>query len=100
MNPDVDAGCASSIRQVATGGRCSLCVPSPGHRSVAKEGVVSDGRRTARGCSETGAARPHRRGNFGVDVRAAFLIVALGKRTPMPYVWLPRRGGGLVPGRR
>jgi hypothetical protein len=36
------------------------------------------------------AIRPYRQGNFGVDVGAAFLIVALGKRTPMPYVWLPR----------
>jgi hypothetical protein len=42
------------------------------------------------------ATRPYRQGNFGVDVGAAFLIVALGKRTPMPYVWLPQ--GGLVPG--
>jgi hypothetical protein len=26
-----------------------------------------------------------------VDVARAFSIVALGKRAPMPYVWLPRR---------
>ena len=38
------------------------------------------------------AIRPFRHGNFGVDVGAAFLIVALGKRPPMPYVWLPRCG--------
>ena len=30
---------------------------------------------------------------FGVDVGAAFLIVTLGKRPPMPYVWLPHRVG-------
>ena len=46
------------------------------------------------------AIRPFRHGNFGVDVGAAFLIVALGKRPPMPYVWLPRRGAGLVPERQ
>ena len=28
-----------------------------------------------------------------VDVAAAFLIVTLGKRPPMPYVWLPHRVG-------
>ena len=39
------------------------------------------------------AIRPFRHGNFGVDVGAAFLIVALGKRPPMPYVWLPQRVG-------
>jgi len=46
------------------------------------------------------AIRPFRHGNFGVDVGAAFLIVALGKRPPMPYVWLPRHGAGLVPERQ
>ena len=30
-------------------------------------------------------------GIFGVDVGAAFPIVALGKPAPMPYVWHPRR---------
>jgi hypothetical protein len=45
------------------------------------------------------AIRPFRHGNFGVDVGAAFLIVALGKRPPMPYVWLPR-WGPLVPERQ
>ena len=30
---------------------------------------------------------------FDVDVAAAFLIVTLGKRPPMPYVWLPHRVG-------
>jgi hypothetical protein len=29
--------------------------------------------------------------DFGVDVGAAFPIVALGKPAPMPYVWHPRR---------
>ena len=35
-----------------------------------------------------------------MDVGATFLIVALGKRSPMPYVWLPRGGAGFVPERR
>jgi len=30
---------------------------------------------------------------FDVDVAAAFLIVTLGKRPPMPYVWLPAPRG-------
>ena len=37
---------------------------------------------------------------FGVDVGAAFLIVTLGKRPPMPYVWLPHRVGRLLPRER
>ena len=46
------------------------------------------------------AIRPFRHGNFGVDVGAAFLIVELGKRPPMPYVWLPHRVGRLLPRER
>ena len=60
---------------------------------------LSDG---AHACSGTkiGPFGRHRHGNSGVDVGAAFLIVALGKRPPMPYVWLPRHGAGLVPERQ
>src|SRR3954462_13606837 len=63
------------------------------------------GRRTARGLRAHAAAlrQGHPAGigmDFGVDVGATFLIVALGKRSPMPYVWLPRGGAGLVPERQ
>jgi hypothetical protein len=46
------------------------------------------------------AIRPASAWDFGVDAGATFLIVALGKRSPMPYVWLPRGGAGLVPERQ
>jgi hypothetical protein len=51
---------------------------------------------TACSSAKRGNIRPNRHGNFGVDVGAAFLIVALGKRPPMPYVWLPQRGRAVV----
>ena len=53
----------------------------------------------ARSIGKERAIRPLRHGNFGVDVGAAFLIVALGKRPPMPYVRL-RAAGPLVPERQ
>jgi hypothetical protein len=37
---------------------------------------------------------------FGVDAGAAFLIVALGKRPPMPYVWLRTAWAGVLPRER
>jgi hypothetical protein len=60
---------------------------------------LSDGAHACIG-TKIGPFGRHRHGNFGVDFGAAFLIVALGKRPPMPYVWLPRRGAGLVPERQ
>jgi hypothetical protein len=58
------------------------------------EGVLwlSDGAHACIG-TKIGPFGRHRHGNFGVDFGAAFLIVALGKRPPMPYVWLPHRVG-------
>ena len=63
---------------------------------------MPDGAGATHACSGTkvGPFGRHRHGTFGVDFGAAFLIVALGKRPPMPYVWLPRRGAGLVPERQ
>ena len=60
-------------------------------RLLGTDRLSGGGRRPARMLNVRTCAAGRICGIFGVDVGAAFPIVALGKPAPMPYVWHPRR---------